>query len=182
MGRPSKLTDDQWAEVLRRVVAGESMRQLAKEFGVSEGAIRGRVSSQSTQVKDVANQIVSANAALRKMSVAAQVITLDYAATLQTISHNLTQAAAHSAGTALRLSAIANAQVQRIDEASPMDSQETLQAISALTKMSNDAAQLGVNLINANNKSKADQPAPSKQDLSGHEVQANLRRLGITLA
>ena len=46
----------------------------------------------------------------------------------------------HSSFTSFRLSAIAGKQVDKINVDDPMESQEVLQCISALTKMSNDAA------------------------------------------
>jgi len=36
MGRKSKLTEDQWADVGRRILDGESQRALAAEHGISE--------------------------------------------------------------------------------------------------------------------------------------------------
>ena len=38
MGRPSKLSPKQWAEVERRTAEGEGARALAREFGISEAA------------------------------------------------------------------------------------------------------------------------------------------------
>ena len=78
----------------------------------------------------------------------AQAISL--AEKLRNISNSLAHAAENGAATAHRLSAIANLQVQKIDEEEPMNSQEQLQAISALTKIANDAASLGLGLVNAN--------------------------------
>lgn len=43
MGRRSKLTNAQWAEVVQRRLCGESGRSLAREFGVTETAIRKHI-------------------------------------------------------------------------------------------------------------------------------------------
>ncbi len=40
MSRASNLTEQQWQEVERRAGAGESKRALAREFGVSDSALR----------------------------------------------------------------------------------------------------------------------------------------------
>jgi len=40
MGRRSKLTDEQWAEVATRAAAGDSLRQLAREFDLSDSTLR----------------------------------------------------------------------------------------------------------------------------------------------
>jgi len=63
---------------------------------------------------------------------------------------HLAGAAKFGSATAHRLAGIAHAQVAKIDDADPMESQVVLQGISALTKIANDASQIGVNLLNAN--------------------------------
>jgi len=40
MGRRSKLTNEQWAEVENRAAAGDSLRQLAREFDLSDSTLR----------------------------------------------------------------------------------------------------------------------------------------------
>ncbi|MGK5004563.1 helix-turn-helix domain-containing protein [Janthinobacterium sp. LB2P70] len=54
MGRKSALTEKQWAAVGQRLLKGEAARALAREFGVSEAAIRKRFGAQTKQIKDVA--------------------------------------------------------------------------------------------------------------------------------
>ncbi|WP_374694193.1 helix-turn-helix domain-containing protein [Janthinobacterium sp. J1-1] len=51
MGRKSSLTDKQWAAIGQRLLKGEAARALAKEFGVSEAAIRKRFGAQTKQIK-----------------------------------------------------------------------------------------------------------------------------------
>jgi len=75
------------------------------------------------------------------------------ASQLRAISSNLTRAAISGTNTSARLAAMAEKQSLKIDEENPMDTQEELQAVGALTKLSNEAAQLGVQLINANKES-----------------------------
>lgn len=149
MGRPSKLTDEQWRDIDARLLKGEHGRSLAREFNVSEAAIRKRFGAHK-QIKAVANQLVTAEMALESLPLGARVSARTLADDLKDISRHLAGAAKFGAATAHRLSGIANAQVDKIDDANPMESQETMQAISALTKMANDASSIGVNLINAN--------------------------------
>jgi len=40
MGRRSKLSSEQWAEVKARAAAGSSLRQLAREFDLSDSTLR----------------------------------------------------------------------------------------------------------------------------------------------
>jgi hypothetical protein len=95
---------------------------------------------------------------LAVLPVAQQYQAISLAEKLRNISSNLASAAEYGAATAHRLQAIAHAQVQKIDDADPMNSQEQLQAISALTKISNDSAKLGTDLISANKGATEPQP------------------------
>ena len=150
MGRPSKLSEKQWEEIRKRLIAGEKASALAKEFKVSRANLSERFSESVRNVKNVAGQIVATEQALQVLSVPEQITALSLADELRAISTNLAGAAKNGSMTAFRLSGIAAKQVEKVDPEDPMESQETLQAISALTKMSNDAARLGMNLINAN--------------------------------
>lgn len=174
MGRPSKLTDKQWDEIGKRLLAGEGARALGREFDVSEAAIRKRLGTQSAQIKHVANQIVATEIALQALPVSAQISAHNLANQLRSISGHLAGAANYGAATAHRLSGIAHAKVQEIDDAKPLDSQslESLKGVAVLTKMANDAAAVGLNLLAANKEAvKAlDEPPerpPSLEDFYG---------------
>ena len=166
MARPSKLTEKQWAEIERRALAGESVRALAREFGISPVTIRDHgVSAHVAEIKNVAQQIVNVENTLSSMSVSAQVSARSLALELREISTNLAGAARHGSKTAYRLSEIAALQVDKINSDDPMESQEHLQAISALTRMSNDSASQSVGLLSANTESMGPQPGQAKFDL-----------------
>ena len=158
MGRPSKLSPDQWREVERRLNAGESAAVLSREFGVSQPVISNRFSKVSKEVRKTAEAIAESQNMLAVLPVAQQYQAISLAEKLRNISSNLASAAEYGAATAHRLQAIAHAQVQKIDDADPMNSQEQLQAISAMTKISNDSAKLGTDLINANKGATEPQP------------------------
>jgi len=152
MGRPSKLNDKQWAEVEKRRLAGESDRAIAKDFKISEAAIRGRFSALHRNVKSVAQQLVSAECALRELPLSAQVTALNLADELRAISMHLASAGKYGAATAHRLAGIAHGKVAEIDDSAPLneDSMESLKGISVLTKMANDASVIPMNLLAAN--------------------------------
>lgn len=65
---------------------------------------------------------------------------------------HLAGAAKFGSATAHRLSGIAHGKVAEIDDAAPLDekSLESLKGVAVLTKMANDASQIGVNLLAAN--------------------------------
>lgn len=152
MGRPSKLTDQQWDTIKRRLAAGEKAADLAREFKVSKATISTRVSKRIETVKSVANQIVSAESALKALPVSEQLLTLTLADELRAISTHLAGAAKFGAATSHRLSGIAHSKVQEIDDAAPLteDSLESLRGVAALTELANKASVIGMNLLAAN--------------------------------
>lgn len=163
MGK-QKLTVDQWDQIERRYTSGESARALEREFDVSEAAIRKRYGSQGSQVRTIANKLAEVQTELATLPPLQQAAAVSLASKMRKVSDDLAQAAISGAETTRKLSAIARQQVDKIDESDPMDTQEVLQSISALTKMANDASQIAVSLINANKASAptlADKPLPT---------------------
>ncbi|SAL25877.1 helix-turn-helix domain-containing protein [Caballeronia telluris] len=150
MGRKSKLTDDQWEQIKRRLLEGESRRAIAKEFGISESSIREKVSAQVSEIKSVANQIVITERALSALPISAQITAQNLASKLRSISNHLASAADYGAATAHRLSALAHSEVEKIDDANPLSSAESLRGIAALTSLANESGKIALNLLNAN--------------------------------
>ncbi len=152
MARPSKLTDAQWEKIGKRLLQGESASSLAREFGVSKATVSGRFSERVQKVKSVANQIVETDRSLSLLNVSEQIAAHDLAAQLKSISGHLASAANYGAATAHRLSGIAHAKVQEIDDVAPLDedSVELLKGVAVLTRMANASAEIGINLLRAN--------------------------------
>lgn len=163
MGRKSKLSDSQWQEIERRMLEGEPVRALAREFGVSEAAIRARKSTHVEQIKTVANQIVATERAIQALPIPAQITAHNLAAKLRAISDNLASAAHYGAATAHRLNALANSEVAKIDDADPLQSGESLKGVMVLSKLANESAAVALNLLSANKdavKRLNDEPPP----------------------
>lgn len=154
MGRPSKLSPEQWAEVDRRRIEGESRRALAREFGISETSMREREEKigQTPTVQKVAHMLVEADAALKSLPISAQVSAQNLAGKLKSISDSLASAADLGAKTAHRLQALANTEVNKVDDADPLakSSVDALKGVSALTRLANDSASIALNLLAAN--------------------------------
>lgn len=151
MGRKSKLTEKQWHQVGERLLKGESARSLGREFGVSESAIRLRLSAHTETVKSVAAQMVAVDAVLNSLPIAAQISAHNLAADLRAISNHLAGAAKLGAMTAHKLNRIAQHQVKDLKDNTPMeDCAKTLQFVSALSKVANSAGEIGTNLLRAN--------------------------------
>lgn len=153
MGRKSSLNEKQWAEIGKRLLAGkESARALAREFGTSEASVRRKFPAQRKDVKTVANQILAAEQALADLPVSSQIDAVNLAHELRAISIHLAGAAKFGAATAHRLAGIANGEVEKIDDAKPLDadSLSSLKTVAVLTKVANEASVIGVNLLSAN--------------------------------
>jgi hypothetical protein len=152
MGRKSKLTERQWEDIGKRLLAGEKGRALAKEYGVAESTIRERFSALHGKVKTVANQMVATEQALRELPISAQIAAHNLADELRAISIHLAGAGKYGAATAHRLSGIAHAKVQEIDDAAPLDekSREALRDVAVLTEMANKSSHIPLNLLAAN--------------------------------
>jgi AcrR family transcriptional regulator len=158
MARPSKLTDAQWEAIGKRLLAGESAAKLSREFGVSKAAISVRFSKRNETIKSVANQIVETERALSFLNVSEQIAARSLADDLKAISEHLAGAARFGAATSHRLAGIAHNKVAEIDDAKPLDenSLTALKGIAVLTRMANDASEIGLNLLRANKDSNVD--------------------------
>lgn len=179
MGRKSKLSDKEWADVRERLLAGESVRALAREYGVSSSRISEFKTERVDLIKDAANQLVAAECSVKSLKLADQPIALDYAARLRSLSSNLLEAAHNGAETSAKLSRIAKRQAALVDEHEPMNSQQELQSIAALTKLSNDAAQTGVNLLRS---AKDDAMKPAAGGTEGSAVSKGMTAEEATAA
>lgn len=146
MARKSRLSEEQWNRIITRNLNGESIRSLAREFGITETAIRKRISSHTKQIKSVAKQIVTVEEKLSSMPISSQIQARTYADRLRAISNHMASAAEYGAATAHRLSQIANSHAEKIDDVFPEASIEAIKTVSVLTRTANEAADLGVRL------------------------------------
>lgn len=146
MGRPSKLTPDQWAEVQRRALEGESNRSLAKEFGVNEASVRAKVSTQTPRVREIAAKLAHAQEELATLPLVQQHSALTLAEKLRGISRDLAGAAVFGADTARRLKERANAEAIK-HLAKPEVDVAGMQVVSGLTKLANESASIAQSLL-----------------------------------
>lgn len=159
MGRPSKLTLDQWSEAERRMAAGEGVRALAREYGVDPSVISRRLSQQSQRVRNVAQQVAAAQNALAELPLSQQHAALSLAEKLRSVSDSMADVAVLGADTARHLHRLANAKAKVVTEQTIDGAAEVLRTVAALTKMGNEAAAVPLGLISAT-KGKADEPPP----------------------
>lgn len=153
MGRKSKLSEQQWAEIERRLISGEGVRALAQIYGISPGQISKRYpNSVSKSVHAVAEKLADAQTALAALPVTQQGLAMSLADKLRSISSHLASAAEYGSATAHRLSALANAEVAKVDDAQPLNAEslEAMKGVAALTKLANDSSSIALNLLAAN--------------------------------
>lgn len=172
MGRKSALTPKQWEQIGKRLVAGESTSSLAREFGVGKSTISERFSERTNLVRAAALLVAKAGDALDPLTVPERFSAHSLADDLRAISTHLAGAGKFGAATAHRLSGIAHAKVQEIDDAAPLDdaSMEALKGVAVLTKLANDSSQIGLNLLAANKDMLAESLRPKAKEISAFEV------------
>lgn len=178
MARKSKLAESQWNEILDRHLAGESIRSLAREYGVSEGAIRQKITTHAKKIKSVAKQVVRIETELERLPISTQVHVRNHADRLKVISGHIAGAAEYGAATAHRLAQIANVQTEKIDEVNPEENVETIKTIAALTRMANEAASLAINLAKVG-ENKNREVQPTNEALSGDALKEELAKRGL---
>lgn len=167
MARPSKLTDAQWDKIGQRLLKGEKAADLAREYGVSKTRISVRFSDRIETVKEVAKQIVVTERRVAALPMADQIAARTLADELKAISLHMASAAKYGAATAHRLKAISNSQVDKIDDADPLnaDGIETLKKIAALERTANEAAELPMGLLKANQATIDAMNRPEQEDV-----------------
>ncbi len=190
MTRRSKLSDEQWAEFGKRLLEGGAMRTLAKEYGVAEASAREHFKrrGQTTEtVQKVAAKLFEAQVALRQLPTEAQVQAMTLAQRLHSISESLAIAADHSAKTAVRLSALANTEVQKVDDAEPLKGKSAgrVKNVLELTSAAKEAFSLPVALLNANRdavRRLSDEPPPNPDGiLTPERMTEGARKLAFVL-
>ena len=149
MGRKSALTEQQWQAIEKRILGGEPVRALAREFDISEAAIRKRLGARTKTIKDVANQLVTAETALAALPISAQISARTYADELKAMRASMMSAGASNAGIVQRVTAIANAQIQKVDDSDPFSNESVaaIKGVSALMNVANIAAEIPMAIL-----------------------------------
>lgn len=157
MVMPSKLTTTQWEEVQRRLPT-EGASALGREFGISEAAIRQKfgsrtkIGSQNSNIRKTAKMLADAHIALDELPPRQRHIAVGLAEQLRNMSQSLAMAGELGAKTAHRLHALANTEVNKVDDANPLNDESitALKSVGVLTKLANESSQIAVNLLSAN--------------------------------
>lgn len=135
MARPSKLTEKQWDEVVRRNLAGESISKLAAEFGVARSAMSEKISDRTNKIKAVANQMVAAEREFKAMPVSDRAHVITVRDRLSVLMDVYLQTAETAARNAMHMHNLAAEQKQYIDDASPHGSKASRGAVTSFMSL-----------------------------------------------
>jgi len=153
MARKSKLPPDAWAQIERRLLSGEGVRALAREFHIDPAAISRRFPQQSQQVRALARRLADVQQEIAALPVPQQHLVVQFADALREINRNLAAAARLGSATARILAEQAHQQAEAVsDEAG-------LRAVAMLTRTANEAAATGLQLLRSNENVVADEEA-----------------------
>lgn len=135
MARPSKLTEKQWDEVIRRHLAGESISKLAAEFSIARSAMSEKISDRTNKIKSVANQMVAAEREFKAMPVSDRSHVITVRDRISVLMDVYLQTAETAARNSMHMHNLAAEQKQFIDDASPYGSKASKGAVSSFTAL-----------------------------------------------
>lgn len=194
MGRPSKLSREQWLQIEQRhVVNGEPILKLAKEYGIDESSLRRKLKPNLaeqargiTSLRGLAAKKIKADAEmalvdaeLSQLPEHRQLIVHDLVKQLGTISTNLAAAADFGSSTAAHLAGLANRRALKISDKDKDPA--TLQHIAALQRLANEAGAPAIAILSANRDMlpKPGAPGGGIAEMTDEEFNEECARYGI---
>lgn len=147
MGRPSKLTEHQREEAIRRAAKGDSVSSIARDMGVHHSQISRIVSHKVEKITLLATTLANTEVEISHMGRAEQIAVRSMADQMKTTSNNLAQAAVNGSEINSRLSALA---VKRLEGITEESTPEDLKPIAAMVATGNEASKTALALVNAN--------------------------------
>lgn len=159
-GRPSKLSDEKWAEVIRLHAGGESAAELSRRYKVHPSQITRRVSQPAKSVKAVAVLVAEAELAMDSLPISHQGIARNLADQLKGIGSDMLETSGIHAKNARKLAQLAQVTLDQVDDeavALGMESaEEGIKRVMRLTTVSNEAGRMPMGLLTAGKNFKPD--------------------------
>lgn len=153
-GRPSKLSDEKWAEVIRLHAQGVSAAELSRKYKVHPSQITRRVSQPAKNVKAVAVLVAEAETAFDSLPVSQQGIARTLADRLKGIGSDMLDASGIHARNAVKLAQMAQVALGQVsDEGVALgleSAEEGIKRVMRLTAVSNEAGRMPLGLMQAN--------------------------------
>ena len=151
MGRKSALTQKQWKEIEQRFYAGESASALAREFGISEAAIRKRFGARKCEAKKLANQMVALEVELKECDLGTKILARTYADKILAMQELSSDVGINGLTVAKRLGDVLTRKVAEKTDDELMDVDHVRQ-ISAVGFAINAHSKIGMDMMVANAK------------------------------
>jgi transposase-like protein len=178
MGRKSKLTEDQKADIQARLAAGESCRAVARDIGVNEATLRRNFSTQTKQIQTVAKKLACVEAEVEVLPISTQLTIRSLAANMRTTAANLAAITALNTRTAHRLAKLADKSMNRLEdpEADPDGKAAEILNLATYGSLSHNLSRVGVSLVTAGHPLKPDEETGPNLDGAMADLR---RRLGM---
>lgn len=166
MGRPSKLTESQLEEIKRRITAGEGVRALAAEFGVSPALVSKLCSPKAKRIKAVANQVFEADKALARLPVSERPLALRIVDDMKHTAANLARGARAASETFADLAEMARERKGKVRQADGSIDFKMAAEADMLGQAANRAAVPALRLVAAGQTAPVDEDPEDEPDMS----------------
>jgi len=178
MARPKALSEKKWEEVIKRVppLGTESIRSVAKEYGISEGTIRKRVNTHEKPILALANQIATAEIEFESLPINTQVKVRNLADEMKGMNVDLASAGKLNAQTMRMFSKAAHDATSKIMFKAMSDDGETvsperlaecdaeLMPVMKSLQMANEASKIPLKLAEISAKGSKEEDKPKDDD------------------
>jgi len=154
MGRPSNLSNTQWEKIGERLLKGEKLSALAREFNVSKTAISVRFSKRNETVKATASLILEGKNALNKLTVPEKIAVSKQVELLESMQEHLLHAGNYGASTAHKSNMFANIKMEALDPDKPLDDEKNIEIakdVMRLTKIANESSVIARDFLSPKN-------------------------------
>jgi len=160
MGRKSSLTPEQWQEVIRRhLVGGESIRSLAREYGIAESSMREYIRAHKQKIENASNQIINATRAINALPISSQITAHSLAQKKMLLQDGAADVAIDMQAVASRIGKAARSKVNSITDDELLDG-EMMKGIMATAIVVNNAMRPTSEFLTIQAKEKEDSPPP----------------------
>ncbi len=143
-GRPSKLSEREKSEILRRLALGAKPSDLRKEYRLSETTFRRNFSADSSKVREIGTALAHAELALAELPISAQVSARSLADQLKDLGQSLVTTATLNGRTA---EIMAGRAAKAAGDLGDNPTLEDLRVPGAYIEISNKASSLGSSII-----------------------------------
>lgn len=151
MARKSPLSAKQWKEIEQRFYAGERASALAREFGITEAAIRKRFGAKKKDAKKLAIQIVAVETEFNDAEIGTKILARTYADKILAMQDLSSDVGINGLTVAKRLGDVLTKRVAEKTDEELMD-EGAIRQLMATGMAINAHSKIGMDMMVANNK------------------------------